>query len=340
MVRIAAAALCASVCFALLADGEGKSTPSAAARIGGESIVLAKNEKGVLPLDAKTLKKVLVVGGDAAGEKGGEGGSAAAATNEVSFLDGLRARLGKDVEVTGRPFPKKADAKARYELKDLALAADATVVFAGAEPSSGENRAVAAILSWGAKNTVVVSRAAASAAAAWTDAAPTLLIGSGLGEEGGGALARVVLGDESPSGKLGGAWSAFPLGHGLSYTTFKYGPATVAKTADGFAVTIGVTNAGKVAGREVVQVYASHPGPSDARGAGDLKGFAKTKLLKPGETDIVTVSVPLRGLARFDAAAHRFATETGDCELRVGSSSGDIRATASVKIDARIEFDD
>jgi beta-glucosidase len=101
-----------------------------------------------------------------------------------------------------------------------------------------------------------------------------------------------------------------------------------------------VTNAGKAAGREVVQVYASYPGSAVERCERELKGFAKTKSLKPGETVIVTVPVTLRDLAYFDELTHRFTAEAGAVEFLVGASSRDVRARAAAKVEARVEFCD
>ena len=125
----------------------------------------------------------------------------------------------------------------------------------------------------------------------------------------------------------------FPFGHGLSYTKFAYGEPSLARGADGsFAVEVKVSNAGKVAGREVVQLYAAYPGAKVERCVKELKGFAKTCLLKPGESETVRISVSLRDLAYWNEFTHRFTTDAGQYEFLVGSTSADIRGKVSSSV--------
>ena len=387
--------------------------------IGEESVVLAKNEKGVLPLDAKSVRKVLVVGKNAAERQCHKGCSAEGTVPyEVTFVDGLKARLGKDAEIVLKPIPRAAAKKATKEeleavaragghveagakaddaskaqldeIKALALASDATIVFTGTElgydgnmesegrdranmlTDPGEDESIAAILSWNAKNTVVISRAGTPVGYTWTDAAKTMLMSSYLGMEEGSALARVVFGDVNPSGKLCHTWPKryedtgvaqmgtyngkevvynerfyvgyrwfdhkgiepmFPFGHGLSYTKFDVSSVGVEGAKDGgWTVSAKVTNTGKVAGREVVQVYVAYPMAKVERCVKDLRGFAKTKLLAPGESETVRIPITLRDLARFDELDHRFVTDEGVYELLVGTSSRNILRKKTVAV--------
>ena len=122
---------------------------------------------------------------------------------------------------------------------------------------------------------------------------------------------------------------AFPFGHGLSYTTFEYGKASVDKTSgtadDTFTVTVPVTNTGKVSGKEVVQLYISDVKSSVDRPLKELKGFSKIELA-PGETKNVSITVSGDDLAFFDADKHEWVVEPGVFEALVGSSSADIRS--------------
>ena len=93
-----------------------------------------------------------------------------------------------------------------------------------------------------------------------------------------------------------------------------------------------MTNSGKVAGREVVQLYASYPEATVERCAKELKGFAKTRLLKPGESENVAIPVTARDLAYWDEFTHRFTTPAEAYRLQVGSTSVDLRGEAEVRM--------
>lgn len=124
----------------------------------------------------------------------------------------------------------------------------------------------------------------------------------------------------------------FHFGHGLSYTTFKYGkPSLSAKkmTGDGeITLTVPVTNTGNVSGAEVVQLYVSDVKSSLPRPVKELKGFRKITL-NPGETAEVEFTINADALSFFDDAKHAWVAEPGEFKAMVGSSSGDIRGTAS-----------
>lgn len=121
----------------------------------------------------------------------------------------------------------------------------------------------------------------------------------------------------------------FPFGHGLSYTTFKYGKATVDKTtgsaADTFTVTVPVTNTGSRKGSEIVELYISDPKASVDRPVKELKGFRKVALM-PGETKTVSFEIGKDDLSFFDAKKHEWVCEPGDFEALIGASSADIRS--------------
>lgn len=120
----------------------------------------------------------------------------------------------------------------------------------------------------------------------------------------------------------------FPFGHGLSYTEYKYGKATIDKSKgnenDTFTVTVPVTNAGTREGKETVQLYISDLKCSVPRPVKELKGFKKVSL-KPGETKNVTFRITADALKYFDADKHTWVSEPGKFEALVGASAGDIR---------------
>lgn len=127
----------------------------------------------------------------------------------------------------------------------------------------------------------------------------------------------------------------FPFGHGLSYTTFKYGKATVdkasAKKGETFTITVPVTNTGSREGKETVELYISDLKSSVDRPVKELKGFSKVSLL-PGETKDVKFTINEADLSFFDADKHEWVCEPGDFEALIGASSADIRSKVKFNV--------
>ncbi|MBO7538351.1 MAG: glycoside hydrolase family 3 C-terminal domain-containing protein [Prevotella sp.] len=131
---------------------------------------------------------------------------------------------------------------------------------------------------------------------------------------------------------------AYPFGFGLSYTTFEYAkPVVKAKGKDAVEVSITVKNTGSVAGKEIAQVYVQAPKGRLEKPAQELKAFAKTRELQPGESQTLTMTIPVRDLASFDEANSLWLTEAGTYTFRIGASSRDIRATTSLKLNEYTE---
>ncbi|MBQ3765601.1 MAG: glycoside hydrolase family 3 C-terminal domain-containing protein [Bacteroidales bacterium] len=124
---------------------------------------------------------------------------------------------------------------------------------------------------------------------------------------------------------------SYPFGFGLSYSYFVYSKPVVKATADGFEASVTVTNQGQVAGKEVVEVYVHAPEGGLEKPARELKGFAKTKLLAPGESQTVTVKVDSYSLASFNEATSAWETPAGNYEVMFGASVNDIRRSAFYK---------
>lgn len=125
---------------------------------------------------------------------------------------------------------------------------------------------------------------------------------------------------------------AYPFGYGLSYTTFEYSDAAVKVNGDVVTVSITVKNTGKVAGKEIAQVYVAAPAGNIEKPSHELKGFAKTRELKPGEKQTLTIQIQKRELASFDEANSQWITEAGQYAFQIGASSRDIRATVNAKL--------
>ena len=126
---------------------------------------------------------------------------------------------------------------------------------------------------------------------------------------------------------------SYPFGFGLSYTTFEYSDANVKQKNDIYDVTVTVKNTGKYEGKEVVELYISAPDNKAAnKPVKELKAFAKTKLLKPGESQTLTLSITAPELASFDEAASAWVVAEGEYQFLIGASAQDIKATLTAPV--------
>lgn len=126
---------------------------------------------------------------------------------------------------------------------------------------------------------------------------------------------------------------SYPFGYGLSYTAFEYSGALVEANDEMVTVTVKVTNSGKVAGKEVVQVYATAPKGTLDKPVKELKAYKKTKTLEPGESQVLVLKFATSDLASFSEADNAWVVDEGEYKFLVASSSRDIKAelTANVK---------
>ncbi|MBR3022267.1 MAG: glycoside hydrolase family 3 C-terminal domain-containing protein [Bacteroidaceae bacterium] len=121
---------------------------------------------------------------------------------------------------------------------------------------------------------------------------------------------------------------SYPFGFGLSYTTFAYSDAKIAQKDDAYEVSVTVKNTGRYDGKEVVELYISAPDNKAAnKPAKELKAYAKTRLLKPGESETLTLTVKAADLASFDEAASAWVVAEGEYQFLVAASAQDIKAT-------------
>ncbi len=127
----------------------------------------------------------------------------------------------------------------------------------------------------------------------------------------------------------------FPFGHGLSYTTFEYSDLKVidqVKNGENVSVSVTVKNTGKMAGKEVIQLYVRDLASSLPRPFKELKGFKKVALAA-GESKTVILELDERALSFYDPYQSRWVAEPGDFEVLIGSSSNDIRARADFRLE-------
>jgi beta-glucosidase len=125
---------------------------------------------------------------------------------------------------------------------------------------------------------------------------------------------------------------SYPFGHGLSYTSFELSNMNAALKNDTIMVTLSVKNAGALPGKEVVQVYVSKPNSSIDRPVQELKAFSKTRQLAPGETESLSLAIPVADLRYWDEAGAGWKLETGVYSVKVGASSRDVKASKDVEI--------
>ena len=128
----------------------------------------------------------------------------------------------------------------------------------------------------------------------------------------------------------------FPFGHGLSYTTFAYGKATVNKKVmkidEQIAITVSITNTGKRIGSEIVQLYISDLKSSLPRPVKELKGFSKIQLA-PGETQEVTFLIDKQALSFFNDSRHEWVAEPGKFEAQIAASATDIKSKVTFELE-------
>ena len=342
-----------------------------------KGVVLLKNDAGLLPLAEGSRKTVAVIGRLAdAPNLGDYGSSRVYPPDTVTVVEGLREALGavSVIHETG------ADA-----LKALAAAraADAVVVVAGFDQSDegeyipqkpnenewgGDREDLALkredrelILSVAAENPrtiVVLIGGSAITVEEWHEKVGAILMAFYPGEQGGAALARLLLGRANPSGKLPftvpkdaaqlppfdntslsveyGYYHGYTLadkkgwepryafGHGLSYTTYAYAnlslDAEEAKADGTVRASVDVTNTGSRAGEETVQLYVGFPASKVDRPVKLLRGFEKVALAA-GETKRVTIPVAVKDLGYYDVGGKAWVVERTDYTVLVGPSS-------------------
>ncbi len=214
------------------------------------------------------------------------------------------------------------------------------------------------------KNTIVVINSGSPVdVSKWLAQVPAVVEAWYPGQEGGHAIADVLFGDFNPSGKLPitfpksmadsfapldaakgeykegifvgyrhfdrkNTQPAFAFGHGLSYTTFDYSNLTVTPASPRYGQTVtvrvSVKNTGSRAGAEVVQVYIHDVKSSVERPVKELKAFQRVDL-KPGEEQVVTMTLDRRSMWFYDPLVKDWAAEPGEFDVLVGASSRDIR---------------
>ena len=365
-----------------------------ARRAAEESIVLLKNDHSALPLDRTRLGRILVAGPLADDPHGWWSRYGPQKIDFITPLAGLRAKLGNDVEIR---YAKGVDAKdADWPGSDVLKDPPSAAVRAGiaaAVAAAHDVDVIIAVLG----ETDELCRESSSRislalpgyqeelleALAATGRPVVLVLGNGRplsvnwaarhipaivelwfpGEDGGAALADVLLGDVNPSGRLPITFpksvgqipfnfpahpgsqardfgqvegALYPFGHGLSYTSFRYDRLTVSPgrgTADQeFTVSCDVTNTGDRAGTDVVELYLRDDYSTVTTYDLALRGFTRVSL-RPGETRRVSLPVGRSQLQLYNRDG-RWVVEPGRFTVMIGASSTDIRLRGTFTVTA------
>ena len=125
---------------------------------------------------------------------------------------------------------------------------------------------------------------------------------------------------------------AYPFGYGLSYTTFEMGKPSVKAKGNNIEVSVTIKNTGKVAGKQVAQVYVTAPKGAYEKPLKELKTFGKTRELKPGESQTLKMTLEKRDLASFDEANSQWKVDAGNYLFQVGTDVESIKGTATLKV--------
>lgn len=128
----------------------------------------------------------------------------------------------------------------------------------------------------------------------------------------------------------------YPFGYGLTYTTFVQSCKKVNADWKQITLAVEVTNTGEAAGKEVVEVYVTAPEGRLTKPYQELKGYAKTKNILPGESETVTITIPTETLASFDIEKAAFVMEAGDYLIRVGKHSRDTEVVQVLRLDREV----
>jgi beta-glucosidase len=349
-----------------------------------KSAVLLTNT-GVLPLDRAKVATLAVLGRLASLENTGDNGSSRVRPPYViTALDGLQSAMethGGHV-VTGDEFDIEGAVKA-------CLGADAAIIIAGYTArdegeyipgdidlgqaggdsgfSLGGDRAsldlpdaqialIEAIATTGKPLIVVIVAGSAVMVERWHDKAHAILQTFYAGMEGGTALARLLFGDVSPSGRLpftvardvdhypffdcnadgidygyfhgyaklieDGNVPRFAFGHGLSYADFTSRDLILVKDGDLVTVSVTIDNVGTCAADHVVQCYIAPPGSIAPRAKHSLRAFSRVSLA-PGDSERITLSVPIESLKHWDESKNGWALEPGRHQVMIMQSAGD-----------------
>ena len=398
-----------------------KAHAAMARQVAEEGIVLLKNDAQTLPLPKGRLTLLGNSAFDT--YIGGTGSGEVAKAYAISVAQGLEIAGYKIEKTLFNTYVRHiADEKAKRpkrtnilqkidnlpektwtedELKQMASSSEAALITIGRNAGEGADRKVEtdyllsdaeqslisntakAFHAQGKKVIVVLNIDGVVDVTSWRDQADAILVAWLPGQEGGRALASVVTGEKTPSGKLAqtfpvrysdvpsatafpgvpishpdstiynegiyvgyryytskGVPTAYPFGYGLSYTTFAVKQLKLNSNVfkDKLTATVTVTNTGKRPGKEVVQLYLSAPAARIDKPRMELKGFIKTRLLRPGEAQTLSFTLFPEDLASFSEQNQAWVADKGSYTVNIGNSSEHIMQRASFALNRQINI--
>lgn len=347
--------------------------------VATRGIVLLRNEAGTLPLDP--TGSFVVLGRVADVENIGDRGSSnVMATDVVTALEGITAQAASVTHIAGATLSAADEAAIR--------AADAVIVVTGltnddegeGDIAAGDRATLAlrdaeialigAVSALSSNVVVVLEGGSAILVEGWVDGVAAIVHAFYPGSEGGHAIADILFGVQSPSGRLPfsvptseadlpdfdnvstsvtysyfhgyrhlaneGTAPRYPFGFGLTYGALRYDALVLDSSSvapDGtLTARVDVTNTGAVTARETVQLYVSAVGSRVMRSPLDLRAFAQVDLA-PTETRTVELTVRARDLAFYDVTAGAWEVETIEYTVGVGPSSGDLPLSGTFRVE-------
>lgn len=400
--------------YAFSSKPDLKAHADIARNAASEGIVLLKNENNALPF--KGVKRVALFGKTSYSFiAGGTGSGAVNYDHAVSIKEGVKNCGFKIVQPLSDIYRhfidtillNSKDADKRYvvdfhpelqltkaQIMSQVELSDVAVLTIGRNAGEGADRSVEDFSltdteknlikeisdiyhQAGKKVVVVLNIGGVIETADWRDYPDAVLLAWQTGQQGANALADILSGKVSPSGKLPmsfplsygdvpsaksfpgepknnpadafyeediyvgyryyetfGVPTAYEFGYGLSYTQFEYSGIKLSSNTftDQIKVTVNVRNVGKMIGKDVVELYLSAPKSEIEKPEQELKGFQKTRALKPGESQQLTFMLNNRDLASFWSGISAWVANKGSYEVRLGASSKDIRQKVSFEL--------
>ncbi|MFD5018725.1 beta-glucosidase [Paenibacillus sp. NPDC058367] len=364
-----------------------------AREVARESMVLLRNEEGILPLTKQGT--IAVIGEFARNPRYQGGGSSHVNPTKLDdAFEEMKVLAGSAELLYAQGYELNHDGineALLQEARDTAAKGDVAVLFLGLPDnyeSEGYDRshlslpeshkALIEAVSEVQSNIVVVLSNGSPIEMPWIHKTKGILEGYLGGQAFGGAVADLLFGEVSPSGKLAETFPMklsdnpsflnfpgegdtveykeglfvgyryydkkeleplFPFGFGLSYTAFQYSNLRISKSSikdtENVQVTATVKNTGTRAGKEIVQLYVSDVKSSVIRPLKELKGFQKIEL-QPREEQEVSFELDKRSFAYYNVNIGDWHVESGVFEIAIGSSSRDIRLTASIEVESTV----
>ncbi|PRA79735.1 glycoside hydrolase family 3 C-terminal domain-containing protein [Microbacterium sp. MYb66] len=362
----------------------GPAAELVAAEAAREAITLLEND-GILPLTAEASTRVLVIGEFARTPRfQGGGSSRVRPTRVIAALDVLRELSAATIDfAAGFTLDAGEETALADAAVEAASSADVLVLFLGLPDhaeSEGFDRSdmllpadqlalLERLKRLDVPIVVALSNGSVIDIAGWRDGVAAIVEGWLLGQEGGTAIAEVLVGHTNPSGRLAesiplrledspshltfpgqdsqviygddiyvgyrsydslGTPVAYPFGHGLSYTRFSHDGLVIADRGDNcWSVQATIRNIGDRDGAEVVQLYIASETDRIRRPVHELRGFTKVHLAA-GEEKTVSFDITPRDLSYWNARTGRWQLEPGNYRVEIGASSRDIRLEGTI----------